>query len=241
MLQADKFSAHNPDTAAEPSPEPSSTGSLESFNMIKDWLKMCLRDHEECMQDQVHPWRPSRLLRISASDDSRIFACLDEKLDQNDRATYLTLLLLGKKPVMCLTTSYHADFKKEVPLELLPMKIRDAITTTKATGLEFLWVDSLCIVQDSREDWQHESAQRAMIYFKPFLNPAATWATESSDGLFHQRNSYTSAPISMFLPREKSTRYTQHASTYVIGSSVMYRLVYDDVWYEWIHQATLAL
>lgn len=41
----------------------------------------------------------------------------------------------------------------------LPRTFRDAIVVTRSMGIIFLWIDSLCILQDSAEDWASESSR----------------------------------------------------------------------------------
>jgi hypothetical protein len=44
-----------------------------------------------------------------------------------------------------------------IPLSSLPKTFLDAIVVTKALGLRYLWIDSLCIIQDDEDDWLAES------------------------------------------------------------------------------------
>lgn len=49
-------------------------------------------------------------------------------------------------------------------------------------GLQYLWVDSLCIIQDSKEDWEREGAKMGDIYHNAYVTIAATCAGKSEDG-----------------------------------------------------------
>ncbi|KAK8075092.1 hypothetical protein PG997_009755 [Apiospora hydei] len=51
-----------------------------------------------------------------------------------------------------------------IPHEILPPSFRDAVTITRALGVRYLWIDALCIIQDSKEDWAAESVKMASIY-----------------------------------------------------------------------------
>jgi hypothetical protein len=70
----------------------------------------------------------------------------------------------------------------------LPKTIRDAVGVVLALGLEFLWVDALCILQDSAEDWLHEAESMGDIYRGSVLTLAALGAADSSVGLFASRD-----------------------------------------------------
>lgn len=71
-----------------------------------------------------------------------------------------------------------------IPLRTLPRTFRDAIIVARSLGLHFLWVDSLCIIQDSAEDWQHESAMMGKVYSHAYCTIAASAARNCDEGLF---------------------------------------------------------
>ena len=51
-------------------------------------------------------------------------------------------------------------------------------------NISYLWIDSLCIVQDSEEDWRNQSAKMAEIYANAFLTVAASASENATKGLF---------------------------------------------------------
>jgi hypothetical protein len=56
------------------------------------------------------------------------------------------------------------EFEINIPLEKLPYTFRDAIRVTLAPHCNYLWIDSLCIIHDSEEDWASEGGRMAVIY-----------------------------------------------------------------------------
>jgi len=66
----------------------------------------------------------------------------------------------------------------------------DAIQVTQTLGIDYIWIDSLCIIQDSPDDWFSESASMSNVYGNSYLNIAATSAADGSHGLFHVRKEY---------------------------------------------------
>jgi hypothetical protein len=72
--------------------------------------------------------------------------------------------------------------KKGILLSELPKTFRDAVKITRRLERNFLWIDSLAIIQDSKEDWQSESAQMASIYEKALLTIAATTSSNCEGG-----------------------------------------------------------
>ena len=80
-----------------------------------------------------------------------------------------------------------AEFRSGVPIEKLSATFQDAIGATRQLGLCYLWIDALCIVQDSREDWMTHAPQMASIYSQSYVNFAATDSADSNGGFYRQR------------------------------------------------------
>ncbi|PQE03115.1 heterokaryon incompatibility protein [Rutstroemia sp. NJR-2017a BVV2] len=57
---------------------------------------------------------------------------------------------------------------------------QNAVQITRALGLRYLWIDSLCIIQDDKDDWQFESAKMANIYLGSCVTIAATASFDST-------------------------------------------------------------
>ncbi|KAK4442316.1 heterokaryon incompatibility protein 6, OR allele [Podospora aff. communis PSN243] len=67
---------------------------------------------------------------------------------------------------------------------LLPNTFRDAIDFTRRLELRFLWIDSICIIQDSDQDWQQQSALMGDIYGGAYITLCATASPNSDEGLY---------------------------------------------------------
>jgi hypothetical protein len=78
--------------------------------------------------------------------------------------------------------------KKCIRFSELPQTFQDAVTIAKNLGIEYLWIDSLCIIQDSIEDWEHECSRMASVYRGALITIAASDAADSSKGFFHDYN-----------------------------------------------------
>jgi heterokaryon incompatibility protein (HET) len=71
-----------------------------------------------------------------------------------------------------------------VELPDLPRTFKDAIHIVQIFGMRYLWIDSLCIIQDSLEDWQREAAQMDSIYLDAYLTLTAASSTDSNGGCY---------------------------------------------------------
>jgi hypothetical protein len=71
-----------------------------------------------------------------------------------------------------------------MPLDDFPKTFLDAVTMTRALGIQFLWIDSICIVQDDEEDRKQEVNRMTDVYSNAYLTIAADWSPDSDGGLY---------------------------------------------------------
>lgn len=64
----------------------------------------------------------------------------------------------------------------------MPQNFQDAIVITRALGSRYIWIESLCIVQDSNADWAYEGSQMDKAYKFARLTLAAASASTSEHG-----------------------------------------------------------
>jgi hypothetical protein len=93
-------------------------------------------------------------------------------------------------------------------LEILPTTFQDAITITRRLrrdfGVECLWIDALCIFQDSMDDWRTEDAKMSDVYGNAWCNIAATKGADGSSGLFSARNISSIRPLLLYVESGES-------------------------------------
>ncbi|KAK0648602.1 heterokaryon incompatibility protein-domain-containing protein, partial [Cercophora newfieldiana] len=80
-----------------------------------------------------------------------------------------------------------ADHMQQLPSETMPRSFRDVMTLARKLGVRYIWIDSLCIIQDDPADWQREAAQMASIYSGAYLTVAAACAEDSTVGCLPER------------------------------------------------------
>lgn len=113
------------------------------------------------MPKRVLDLSPSWLSNPSLRDD----VCLAEPQEQT--AVYVTLshCWVGRNIVKTTKTSYSNHLRK-ISFESLSRTFQEAITVCRLLGIRYLWIDSLCIIQDDSADWEEQAAQMAHIYEK---------------------------------------------------------------------------
>jgi hypothetical protein len=162
---------------------PTYTGSELSFQYIKKWTAACSTSHQECDSSAAEHPLPTRLLQIgnSQSDPIRLF----ETQIEMTHGKYCCLSHCWGQAVHLRTTIETISLHKtNISWAKLPPTFRDAITITRLIGCQYLWIDSLCIIQDSPKDWGFESAKMADVYGNAFVTISATAGHDSHSGLF---------------------------------------------------------
>ncbi|KAH7384376.1 heterokaryon incompatibility protein-domain-containing protein [Phaeosphaeria sp. MPI-PUGE-AT-0046c] len=79
------------------------------------------------------------------------------------------------------------NHKDEVILDDLLFTYQDAVNITKRLGLNYLWIDSLCIVQDDEDDVRLQISQMGSIYGNSYLTVAADALKDHTQSLFSDR------------------------------------------------------
>ncbi|KAI0887183.1 heterokaryon incompatibility protein-domain-containing protein [Annulohypoxylon maeteangense] len=94
----------------------------------------------------------------------------------------------GRIKKLCKET--ENELRSGIPLSRLSPTFRDAAILVRNQGYRYLWIDSLCIYQDSHSDWQREAGSMANIYRHSFCNISAispSFDPSLDRGLFHDR------------------------------------------------------
>jgi hypothetical protein len=99
------------------------------------------------------------------------------------------------------TSANLARMKERIHWDELPQTIKDAVTITRALGIQYLWVDALCIIQDSQEDWEAESKKMADVYwgvldyFRCARSRRSPWLVSRLEGPSSQTNKLARLPF----------------------------------------------
>lgn len=86
-----------------------------------------------------------------------------------------------------LTKANFSSFREIIPVSTLSKTFQNAIYIARYIGIEYIWIDSLCIIQDDLEDWRRESSLMATVYGGSHINLAASGASNGNVGCFFKR------------------------------------------------------
>ncbi|KAI1821979.1 heterokaryon incompatibility protein-domain-containing protein [Xylaria intraflava] len=159
-------------------------GAPDSLGLARQWLQMCLTSHEKCRSASQSQYMPLRVLRIREGCDSCEFHVTLETTSKDvpiEPYAALSYCWGGDQPYKTTKVRLESD---DLSLRWckLPRSIQDAIKTTAALGLQCLWADSLCIVQDDDDDKALQIADMAHIYNEAIVTIIASRASRAVDG-----------------------------------------------------------
>ncbi|KAF2683991.1 hypothetical protein K458DRAFT_303823, partial [Lentithecium fluviatile CBS 122367] len=97
-----------------------------------------------------------------------------------------------------------------IPLPAFPRIFLDVVSICRALKIRYLWIDALCIVQDSTEDWEVESAKMAEVYSNSYLTISATSCADPRTSLFSDRWTTSSPPITHAAIASFAVQYRRH-------------------------------
>ena len=149
---------------------------LPALNQIRTWIKECDPTHDTCSSKTKDSTNlPTRVLAVGQP------GCQTVRLVETGgkRGAYLALSHCWGKARNLTTTTVTLELRKKgIHLADLPATIQDAVLVTRELGFAYIWIDTLCILQDSLEDWKVEAAKMADVYSNAYLTITAS----SSDG-----------------------------------------------------------
>ncbi|XRM48433.1 hypothetical protein ABZX51_011352 [Aspergillus tubingensis] len=167
--------------------------SERCLSLAVSWLDKCCRKHAICdgYEDGAH-FLPTRVIDVG---DSLIQPHLHVSADGETGKWAALSYCWGGDSNFILSASSVDNLRSGRSLATFPATLRDAVLVTRALGLRYLWIDSLCIFQDDSNDWAVEASRMSRIYRYAAVTIAATSAETADDGFLDKRAPYFSCPF----------------------------------------------
>jgi hypothetical protein len=112
----------------------------------------------------------------------------------------------GSSPRLTTTKSNWAKLAVNVSFSALPPLFQDAVIITRQLGLRYIWIDSLCIIQDSLRDWESESSKMGSIYQNSYITISATNSGDGSEKCLAERRKPVKIPYENTTKKEFAVR-----------------------------------
>lgn len=157
-----------------------------AYVKIEKWYNNCLANHPHCIVTGATGMTPARLINIEKA--GKVFLWNVQGVMPS--YTALSHCWGGSEESMTFSTNLK-QHEEDIPWQSLRKTFQNAIVLTRRLGIHYIWIDSLCIIQDSmnNSDWQIESAKMGAIYHNASLVILASWGINGESGLFNKRQS----------------------------------------------------
>jgi hypothetical protein len=166
------------------------------------WLESCREGHPACSEGRSELGRietvgqalPTRLVEIN-----RIGGELKTRLYEtapNEKGYYSALShCWGHSQILTTTNENIREHCVGIAFSLLSKTFQDAVSVSFKLGVRYLWIDSLCIIQDNTSDWQQESSKMNLVYQNALFTIAAEAAADGQGGCFIMREKSDIQPV----------------------------------------------
>ncbi len=163
------------------------SGSAECLQFAAGLLENCLDNHKSCSSHNVKSSElPTRIID-TRSADPKLVDC------EGRRGVFAALSYCwGGETDFTLTSRTEQSLRAGRPIAQFPATLRDAILITRALGIRYIWIDALCIFQDSDQDWAQEASRMRAVYQGAVVTLAAACASNTHEGILRQRQDSTS-------------------------------------------------
>ncbi|TGJ81296.1 hypothetical protein E0Z10_g7459 [Xylaria hypoxylon] len=166
-------------------PVPDRTDLEETLSQIRSWYSSCVESHDNCRSDSAS-YVPTRLLDIGSPLCESGVRLLETQVDIPDaHVDYVCLShCWGKSRPDCITLKPTlVNNRQGIRWDAIPKTFQDVIEVLRRLQFRYLWIDSICIIQDDADDWTREAAAMCNVYSRAALTIAATNAPDSHHGL----------------------------------------------------------
>ena len=154
----------------------------DRFDLLQHWIRECIDHHTLCHVPDGQ--LPHRVINVGESDIRDPFL----EVASGESGKYIALShCWGSNPLIRTTKETLAQHMVRLHLESLPKTFQNAIIIARMLKVRYLWIDSLCIIQDDVQDWEEQSAIMGEIYSQSYLTIAASASKDSSGGCFLPR------------------------------------------------------
>ncbi|KAI0853597.1 heterokaryon incompatibility protein-domain-containing protein [Daldinia vernicosa] len=206
-----------------------STSSTSSLTAAYNWFQGCCSTHTNCNSKIFAKagWYPTRLVDIGHKESShwRLLVVSEDGISPQS-APYMTLSYRwAPNPKPILLASNIDEFRHGKPIKDFPQTFRDFIVVARRFSIRYIWIDALCIIQDSRGDWEIEAPTMRFVYANSICNVAASVSNSPNEGLFRSRDidklNVRIVPCSLYSGKEEPS------------------YIYEEFWDETIPEAPL--
>ena len=165
---------------------------LSTLKNGRSWIKECMMVHTECQVK--NKFVPTRLIDVGLPEGPDNLKLIETRQSGTSNSVeveygqYATLShCWGQSEHITTKTDTLEKRKAGILFHELNRTFQDAVLVTRALGIRYVWIDSLCIIQGSESDWQKESSLMGSVYSGGTINIAADAAEDGDQGFLSKK------------------------------------------------------
>ncbi|KAJ4328819.1 hypothetical protein N0V84_000606 [Fusarium piperis] len=163
-------------------------GSSSQFAFIREWLRVCreTHNHGKLPGAKLNSLElPTRVIDLGSLDKPKLQLIAGKAMESHE---YVALSHCWGKGVMFRALKGNIEtLARAVDFRRLPRNFQDSIKAARRLSARYLWIDSLCIIQDDEEDWKREAARMQQVFSNATYVIAASSAGSSAEGFLESR------------------------------------------------------
>ncbi|KAJ4258107.1 hypothetical protein NW762_008247 [Fusarium torreyae] len=216
-----------------PSGSESGAGSQQDLTTAKLWLDTCKSSpqHSDCqqfarvVQASGDGERPARLICVGDREKDPV---LIEQVTDSMLYVALSYIKGQSESAIETTKANREEHMKGIPVEKLPPTFKDAILATRKLGLEYIWIDAVCIVQDDSQDWAREVSNLHSIFSHAELTMSGLLTKSTAQALYQPRSARTVCPLPIKLWKKKNGRKSYESGVIYCDVLLRHWLLHEE-------------
>ncbi|KAK0733766.1 heterokaryon incompatibility protein-domain-containing protein, partial [Lasiosphaeria miniovina] len=177
-----------------------------SLEWSKNEIEMCCQSHINCGPPSKL-FTPTRLIDVRPQNAAGDVVLRDgSSVPQGSRYCALSYCWGKLKPACLTTNSTLPDRQAGIPWSSLPQTFQDAVKWSRSMGIDYLWIDSVCIIQGDKTDWHRESGRMSKVYGNSYVTVVAACGADPSAGLYSVQHNRPTATRIANLRHESSDK-----------------------------------
>ena len=153
-------------------------------NQIRKWLQVCTERHSDRCRRPASDIIPKRLIYFDKARNIERLVAVEHLPGSCKPLDYLALSYCwGREENFRTVEATLQDMEHQVPHDQLPQTLKDVFRMVRLLDFQYLWIDALCIVQDS-EEWEGEAAKMGDVYANAALVITAMSSPSVHSGLY---------------------------------------------------------
>jgi hypothetical protein len=161
------------------------------FDVLREWLKTC-DEHSQrfkCQPTSTN-FKPTRLVYL-VPDDPEMVQLYETRTEDDIKYLALSHPWGENPPYFCTFQRNLQQHKNGIKVSSLPSTFRDAVRITRELGFEYIWIDSICIIQRDHldaGDFEQEAARMENVFSSAWCVLAASSGKGQSGGFLKMRD-----------------------------------------------------